>query len=557
MIQFDESKAGKDAPENLIMTGIAITGDFEQTDSPYRHIPQALNAQMSDLHDQAHKGKVQVIQKLERLIERYPNVPALYNYLSIAYMVHENQEKFMKINELTIKRFPDYPIAKMNQATRLTLAGKFDEAEALLGQTMDINAFIPTRKIFHISEVFQFYETTTRFFIHKRDFKVADSHLNLLKKLSAKNNGFQKERIKKLEDEKESEMEDIRFETLDTYSVEGERKPWVDKSATAPTFTHPEIGWLYENSCAIEKEKIDKILALPRPTLIEDLHKVLDDAMARFDHFNDQDWEEETHTFPIHALFLLAELRSAASLSHVLNLIRQDDEWTTYWFADLVTESFPMHFYKMLGDVDFSVLKNYLLEPANEPFQRMVVPAALVVLAHHHPEKRSECIAFLEDMLNDFYDHREQYEDIIDIELNGAIVSDLIELNAEESYPTIEKLYAAYMLADDMAGDLSEIKKALSDVKSTFYFDKIPTIYDDYQMVVKWNSPMPDEEHAEMLAKIAKNEEEMKENKRIIAEKESELKQLMAQQKSGIPKVGRNDPCPCGSGKKYKKCHGG
>jgi uncharacterized protein YecA (UPF0149 family) len=22
------------------------------------------------------------------------------------------------------------------------------------------------------------------------------------------------------------------------------------------------------------------------------------------------------------------------------------------------------------------------------------------------------------------------------------------------------------------------------------------------------------------------------------------------------PKVGRNDPCPCGSGKKYKQCHG-
>ncbi|MCI0480557.1 MAG: SEC-C domain-containing protein, partial [Candidatus Dadabacteria bacterium] len=23
-----------------------------------------------------------------------------------------------------------------------------------------------------------------------------------------------------------------------------------------------------------------------------------------------------------------------------------------------------------------------------------------------------------------------------------------------------------------------------------------------------------------------------------------------------MPKVGRNDPCPCGSGKKYKKCCG-
>jgi preprotein translocase subunit SecA len=25
---------------------------------------------------------------------------------------------------------------------------------------------------------------------------------------------------------------------------------------------------------------------------------------------------------------------------------------------------------------------------------------------------------------------------------------------------------------------------------------------------------------------------------------------------SSTPEVGRNDPCPCGSGKKYKKCHG-
>ena len=22
------------------------------------------------------------------------------------------------------------------------------------------------------------------------------------------------------------------------------------------------------------------------------------------------------------------------------------------------------------------------------------------------------------------------------------------------------------------------------------------------------------------------------------------------------PRIGRNDPCPCGSGKKYKNCHG-
>jgi len=37
-----------------------------------------------------------------------------------------------------------------------------------------------------------------------------------------------------------------------------------------------------------------------------------------------------------------------------------------------------------------------------------------------------------------------------------------------------------------------------------------------------------------------------------------EKKELPARRPSPAPgqKVGRNDPCPCGSGKKYKHCHG-
>jgi hypothetical protein len=31
---------------------------------------------------------------------------------------------------------------------------------------------------------------------------------------------------------------------------------------------------------------------------------------------------------------------------------------------------------------------------------------------------------------------------------------------------------------------------------------------------------------------------------------------VVKQVKREEPKVGRNEPCPCGSGKKYKKCHG-
>ncbi len=41
-----------------------------------------------------------------------------------------------------------------------------------------------------------------------------------------------------------------------------------------------------------------------------------------------------------------------------------------------------------------------------------------------------------------------------------------------------------------------------------------------------------------------------------MAEASQAGKQAVATIRRAAPKVGRNDPCPCGSGKKYKKCHG-
>ncbi len=45
-----------------------------------------------------------------------------------------------------------------------------------------------------------------------------------------------------------------------------------------------------------------------------------------------------------------------------------------------------------------------------------------------------------------------------------------------------------------------------------------------------------------------------------IFSKEKQHELFLEQRKSGTivkpKKIGRNDPCPCGSGKKYKQCHG-
>src|SRR5205814_1539487 len=56
-----------------------------------------------------------------------------------------------------------------------------------------------------------------------------------------------------------------------------------------------------------------------------------------------------------------------------------------------------------------------------------------------------------------------------------------------------------------------------------------------------------------MLAQRAKQAQEGRANQEGKLDRESAPKQ--AAKREG-PRVGRNDPCPCGSGKKYKKCHG-
>ncbi|MBK7224135.1 MAG: SEC-C domain-containing protein [Saprospiraceae bacterium] len=55
--------------------------------------------------------------------------------------------------------------------------------------------------------------------------------------------------------------------------------------------------------------------------------------------------------------------------------------------------------------------------------------------------------------------------------------------------------------------------------------------------------------------KIQTNKSE--ENARRAAEGagRSEPIQIQTVRNTG-PKIGRNDPCPCGSGKKFKSCHG-
>jgi preprotein translocase subunit SecA len=79
----------------------------------------------------------------------------------------------------------------------------------------------------------------------------------------------------------------------------------------------------------------------------------------------------------------------------------------------------------------------------------------------------------------------------------------------------------------------------LQDMNRGFKLQKPPQPYDIRADYKKWY------------------EGEQERKKRVARERERQRSQRIRPAKPRTePKVGRNAPCPCGSGKKYKKCHG-
>jgi hypothetical protein len=92
--------------------------------------------------------------------------------------------------------------------------------------------------------------------------------------------------------------------------------------------------------------------------------------------------------------------------------------------------------------------------------------------------------------------------------------------------------------------------------------------FDDYDRARNdWFALMNRGERATQHGRVSLTKEEERELRDIQAREQAATMKLMVSAMMpgrrpasspavDLPRVGRNDPCPCGSGKKYKKCHG-
>jgi hypothetical protein len=97
-----------------------------------------------------------VIREGNALLQKYPNVPMLYSFLSSAYTAVGDQSK----REATVKtcreQFPEYLFGKLALAQWYLSIGKAEDIPEIFDGKLDLQLLYPQRTSFHISEYIGF-----------------------------------------------------------------------------------------------------------------------------------------------------------------------------------------------------------------------------------------------------------------------------------------------------------------------------------------------------------------------------------------------------------------
>ncbi len=258
-------------------------------------------------------------------------------------------------------------------------------------------------------------------------------------------------------------------------------------SSALPIFSNPLIEELYRNDMRVDHNLVKEILSLPRETLIDDLHKVLRDSIDRFHYFSmETEWKEDTHDFPIHALFLLTELRSEQSLAVILNILRQGNEYIEFWFNDFLTEDFWETIF-WLGMNKLDDLAAFMKEEGVYCYSKTEISEAVAQITLHYPERKKEAIDWFKNVFS-FYLVNAENEALFNGDLVSLMVCDVVDINGSELQQEIVQLYENGLAFPGIAGTLD---KVLFELGKILLFDakrETHTIFLWYEDILKtWN----------------------------------------------------------------------
>jgi hypothetical protein len=212
---------------------------------------------------------------------------------------------------------------------------------------------------------------------------------------------------------------------------------------------------------------------------------------------------------PYHVIHILPLIKTKEALELLFETMRDE----TDLLGDWITESTPT-LLAAFGESAIERLKEHVLDETLDLYIRGSIETALNVIAHQHPDKKEEIKDFLSKLLEDTND------------------------------PTFAAFLIDELLSFKDPNLLPQVRKAFEDGKID---TEVISRYD-----VDWVFNLPEEEQS--YSKFMKSPLEHFSRENISYIKKISYIESKTPKKGNMKKIGRNDPCPCGSGKKYKKC---
>ena len=245
--------------------------------------------------------------------------------------------------------------------------------------------------------------------------------------------------------------------------------------------------------------------------------------------------------------FLLAEFRAVEAWPALRDAITLPDDKPDQLFGDAITEDLGCIIATLTGD-GLELIDDLITDQSVDEFVRWAVSETVLYRVRDGILSREDAIAWLAAQLEKAIENKD--------EIAEGLVVRLEDLAAETTLPLIERALAAGIIDEDL-NSLDDVKESFARGDETFneamarlhhpdgLIDHLQrwTSFEDH--APDWDSEIDDftDESFEPYESFDALEDD------YISVNDTTVRN------EGV-KIGRNDKCPCGSGKKYKKCCG-
>lgn len=248
-------------------------------------------------------------------------------------------------------------------------------------------------------------------------------------------------------------------------------------------------------------------------------------------------------SLPFYSLLLLIEFKAKEALPAILEALSLPGDHLDDLFGDAITEFLSRGFAVLVDDV--ATLDALISDRSIDAFVRGAAADTFPRFVRAGRMPREEAVSKLRRHLRDVIENE-------DNDFAGLLLSALLDLGPEESEADILEAFEKELVTDGMV-DLDDLERCLAQGEAAFtnamaqlspdgIDDVIEEVRSWYQPASRgaWHDyPVPD-----------KREESGDDAAPAYA-----CMPVETIRRDG-PSVGRNDSCPCGSGKKFKNCCG-